>query len=128
MDIAPTSLRSADDEEASGGGAPWVRVCALNDIPLRGARVLQTETQGAIALFRSAAQRVFALADRCPHRGGPLSQGMVCADTVVCPLHGWTLDLASGCACAPDEGRARRYAVQLRGEEVWLCLRPEGDA
>lgn len=102
----------------------WVRVCALEDIPLLGARVLQAGPYGDIALFRPAAERVFALADRCPHQGGPLSQGLVSGDTVTCPLHGWTIALDSGCACAPDVGCARRYPVRLRAGEVWLSLQP----
>ena len=84
----------------------WVRVCAVEDIPLLGSRVLKREGGDDIALFRPAAARVFALADRCPHKGGPLSQGIVSGDTVTCPLHGWNIQLDSGQACAPA-GRLR---------------------
>lgn len=102
--------------------AHWTRVCAIDDIPLLGTRVLEREDGNAIALFRPAAERVFALADRCPHKGGPLSQGIVAGDTVTCPLHGWQIALDSGQACAPDVGCARRYAVRLTDGAVWLSL------
>ena len=100
----------------------WLRVCAIDEIPVLGARVLQREEGGDIAIFRPATDRVFALADRCPHKGGPLSQGIVSGDTVTCPLHGWNIALDSGQACAPDVGCARRYPVQLRDGHVWLSL------
>ena len=106
----------------------WVRVCAVDDIPLLGARVLQRGDGDDIALFRPAAARVFALADRCPHKGGPLSQGIVSGDTVTCPLHGWNIGLEGGHACAPDVGCARTYPVQLRDGEVWLSLPPGAHA
>jgi len=102
----------------------WVRICAIEDIPLLGARVLERHGGDNIALFRPAVARVFALADRCPHKGGPLSQGIVSGDTVTCPLHGWNIGLDSGQACAPDVGCARTYPVQLRDGQVWLSLLP----
>ncbi len=105
-----------------GAVASWVAVCALDDIPLLGSRVLVQEGRDDIALFRPAEDRVFALADRCPHKGGPLSQGIVSGDTVTCPLHGWNIGLDSGQACAPDVGCARTYPVQVRDGEIWLSL------
>lgn len=103
--------------------ASWVRVCAIDEIPVLGSRVLRA-ADGDIALFRPAPERVFALADRCPHKGGPLSQGIVSGDSVTCPLHGWNIQLDSGQACAPDVGCARTYPVQLRDGQVWLALPP----
>ena len=67
----------------------------------------------AIAIFRNAEDRVFALLDRCPHKGGPLSQGIVFGDSVACPLHNWTIGLADGCARAPDAGCTQRFTVKL---------------
>src|SRR5690606_21653113 len=100
----------------------WLRVCAIEEIPVLGARVLRRGDGDDIALFRPAPDRVFALADRCPHKRGPLSQGIVAGDIVTCPLHGWNIQLDSGQACAPDVGCARRYPVQLRDGHVWLSL------
>ncbi|WFC41580.1 nitrite reductase small subunit NirD [Pseudoxanthomonas sp. SE1] len=106
----------------------WVEVCALDDIPLLGARVLVRAGQDDIALFRPAGDRVFALADRCPHKGGPLSQGIVAGDSVTCPLHAWQIALDSGQACAPDVGCVRRFDVEVRDGMVWLCLAAALDA
>jgi nitrite reductase (NADH) small subunit len=99
----------------------WVRVCRLEDIPLLGARVVQREA-GDIAVFRSAEDEVFALLDRCPHKGGPLSQGIVHGNKVACPLHGWNIRLEDGCAVAPDEGCAATFPVRVESGEVFLQI------
>lgn len=100
----------------------WIEVGRLEDIPRLGARVVQTAA-GDIAVFRTATDEVFALQDRCPHRGGPLSQGIVHGRRVTCPLHNWVLELTDGCAVAPDEGCAARYAVRQESGRVFLSLR-----
>lgn len=100
---------------------PWVHLCALEDIPRLGSRVVEREA-GNLAVFRTAADTVFALLDRCPHKGGPLSQGIVHGETVTCPLHSWNIDLATGEAKAPDEGCARRFPVKVENGEVFLSL------
>ncbi len=108
------------------GMRQWIRICHLDDIPVLGARVLQMPGVEPIALFRSEGERVFALLDRCPHKGGPLSQGLVAGDSVTCPLHAWQIDLNSGQACAPDVGCARRFPVRVQAGEVWLSLQDPG--
>lgn len=100
----------------------WVRICQLDDIPPLGARVLEREDQGNIALFRTASDQVYAVLDRCPHKGGPLSQGIVAGETVTCPLHSWNIALATGEACAPDVGCVRKYPARVEAGEVWLSL------
>ena len=100
----------------------WLRICRLDEIPAAGARVLLRTGEEDIALFRTAGDRVFALVDRCPHKGGPLSQGIVAGDSVTCPLHGWNIALHSGEACAPDVGCARRFPVKVETGDVWLSL------
>jgi nitrite reductase (NADH) small subunit len=97
----------------------WQRICSIEDIPRLGARVVR-RAGGDIAVFRTAEDDVFALADQCPHKGGPLSQGIVHGKQVTCPLHGWKVCLDDGNAVAPDQGCARRYAVKLEGAEVYL--------
>lgn len=98
----------------------WIKVCKLDDIPAQGARRVELGG-GRAALFRTREGEVFALADRCPHKGGPLSQGMVCGTRVTCPLHGWSVELASGEAVAPDQGRARTLPVRVdEAGDVWL--------
>lgn len=99
----------------------WETLCPLADIPLLGSRVVHSE-DGDIAVFRTADDQVFAVHDKCPHKGGPLSQGIVHGTAVTCPLHNWKIDLASGAALAPDLGCTRRYEVRIDGGEVMLCL------
>ena len=97
----------------------WKRVGALTDIPCQGSRIVATPI-GDIALFRTQDDQVFALHDRCPHKGGPLSQGLVQGHQVACPLHNWVIDLATGTAVAPDEGRTACVAVKVEEDGVWL--------
>lgn len=99
----------------------WRKICAIAAIPRLGTRVV-TAPAGAIVLIRTDQDRVYALDDRCPHKGGPLSQGIVCADHVTCPLHAWSIKLADGCASAPDEGRVHVYQTRVENEEVWVRL------
>ncbi len=99
----------------------WTEIANLDDIPRLGSRVLETDTV-RIAVFRTAADAVFALKDECPHRKGPLSQGIVHDTTVTCPLHNWKIDLASGEARAPDEGCTRSYPVKVEDGRVFLGL------
>jgi len=102
----------------------WTLVGAIDDIPPLGARVIRGASAdvGDVAVFRGDGDRVFALADRCPHKGGPLSQGIVFGDRVACPLHNWTIELATGCASAPDVGCARRFAIRIDGDQVFVAL------
>jgi len=99
----------------------WIEIAALNDIPRLGARVVRTDTV-EIAVFRTAGDEVFAIKDECPHRKGPLSQGIVHNTTVTCPLHNWKIDLASGEAKAPDQGCTRSYPVKVKDGRVYLGL------
>lgn len=100
----------------------WTEVSRLSEIPRLGSRVVQT-TKGDIALFRTADDTVFALDDHCPHKGGPLSQGIVHGQSVTCPLHSWVIDLTSGEAQAPDIGCVKRTPVKLEGDRVLIGLR-----
>ncbi len=101
----------------------WSRICAVRDIPALGARVVKVAGT-SIAIFRTADDRIFALRDRCPHTGGPLSQGIVHGEQVTCPLHGWVIGLRDGVAVAPDLGCAPCYEVRVKDGEVWLDFRP----
>ena len=92
----------------------WRNVGSLDDIPKRGARRLCFRIDGRpVAIFRTAANEVFALADACPHRSGPLSEGIVAGATVTCPLHNWTIMLEDGNALAPDRGSVATYPVKI---------------
>lgn len=101
----------------------WIEVGRLDDIPRRGSRrVRGPDPDLPIAVFRTAEDAVFALVDRCPHRAGPLSEGIVQGCAVACPLHGWVIDLASGVAEAPDEGMTPTIAVRVEDGRIWLAL------
>lgn len=103
----------------------WLDVGRLDEIPPLGARVVNT-AHGDVAVFRTADDHVFALNDQCPHRGGPLSQGIVHGHRVTCPLHNWVIDLAEGSAVAPDEGHAACHDVKVEEGRVWLRLSAGG--
>ena len=95
----------------------FVDVGALEDIPVRGARVLKTK-QGCVAVFRTHEDKVFALDDRCPHKGGPLSEGIVHGDAVTCPLHNWVISLVTGEAQGADEGQVGSYEVRVEDGRI----------
>ena len=97
----------------------WTDIGALSDIPVQGARVIKTHA-GCVALFRTADDRVFALNDRCPHKGGPLSEGIVHGDRVTCPLHNWVFDLNTGVAQGADVGSVATYDVRVEGGRVLM--------
>jgi len=99
----------------------WIEIAGLEDIPKLGARVVKTDTID-IAIFRTSSDHVFALKDECPHKKGPLSQGIVHDNTVTCPLHNWKIDLASGQAKSPDEGCTNSYPVKVENGRVFLGL------
>ncbi len=90
----------------------WINIGPLEAIPRLGSRVIATEA-GDIAVFRTGDNQLFALRDACPHQGGPLSQGMVYGNKVACPLHNWSIDLATGKAVSPDEGCVGHYEVRV---------------
>src|SRR4051812_49307828 len=99
----------------------WIRVGALSDIPRLGSRVVKWHAED-IAVFRTADDRVFALFDRCPHKAGKLSQGIVHNGFVTCPLHSWLIGLSDGQAQDPDEGCVNTVPVKLEGDEILLAL------
>lgn len=99
----------------------WMHVGCIDDIPRRGARCVRNGAL-TIALFRTADDRVFALEDKCPHRGGSLAQGIVHDDCVTCPLHNWVISLKSGTAQGADEGRTATYPVQIRDGRIFLDI------
>ena len=96
----------------------WKTICAVTDIPVLGARRVERARGMAVAVFRNSEDKVFALLDRCPHKGGPLSQGIVFGESVACPLHNWSIGLADGCAKSPDEGCTVPFAVTVK--QAWF--------
>ena len=102
----------------------WVEIVSLDDIPRLGSRVIRTDTMD-VALFRTRDDQVFALRDACPHKGGPLSQGIVHGSSVTCPLHNWKIDLASGEALGPDEGCTNVFDTKIENGRVYLALKAD---
>ena len=98
----------------------WKLVCRVDDIPVLGSRRVARPQGMDVAVFRNDAGQVFALLDRCPHKGGPLSQGIVFGTSVACPLHNWTIGLDDGCAKQPDEGCTPRFSVKVEDGAVYL--------
>ena len=99
----------------------WIDVGLMSDIPPMGARVVRSG-DGDIAVFRTADDQVFALYDRCPHKGGPLSEGIVHGRSVTCPLHNWVISLETGGVEGPDKGCAARIAVSVDQGRIRLAL------
>lgn len=106
---------------ASSAASDWVRVCRFDDIPPLGARIVPAAA-GDIAIFRGGDDRVFALRNRCPHKQGPLSEGIVAGCQVTCPLHNWVIDLESGQALGADSGSVP--VIPLKIEDGFIHIRP----
>lgn len=104
----------------------WTRVCHVSDIPSRGGRVAKVgETE--LAIFRLSHGAILAVENRCPHRNGKLSEGIVADHTVICPLHGWRINLVSGEAVTPDKGCVVKFPVEIREGAVYLDITPKLD-
>jgi nitrite reductase (NADH) small subunit len=99
----------------------WIAIGNISDIPLRGARCVNTPG-GKIAVFRTADDRIFAIDDHCPHKGGPLSQGIVHGAAVTCPLHNWVISLETGKALGADQGCVRTIPIKREGDTILIAL------
>ena len=100
----------------------WKVICRVEDIPVLGSRRVARANGMDVAVFRNDQDQLFAVLDRCPHKGGPLSQGIVFGTSVACPLHNWTIGLADGCANAPDEGCVPKFSCKVENGKVMLDL------
>jgi len=97
----------------------WIKITKLEDIPVLGSRVVETDTM-SIAVFRGTDDMVYAIKDACPHKNGPLSQGIMHGTSVTCPLHGWKIDLKSGEALGPDEGCTNVFETKVEDNTVFM--------
>lgn len=102
----------------------WFDLGPFAALPERGARCVRVGDL-RVAVFRTSGGEVFALRDQCPHRGGPLSQGIVHGTRVTCPLHDWVIDLTTGRAMGVDEGATRKFNVRVVDGRVALELPAE---
>ena len=101
----------------------WIDICGLDDVPPLGSRILETGDI-TIAIFRTSTNEIFAIEDKCPHKGGPLSQGIVHGQRVTCPLHNRVFDLREGKALAPDRGCLKRFKAYVADGRIRLELTP----
>ncbi len=99
----------------------WLDIGWLHEIPVRGSRTVPVEGGEEIAVFRTGDDKVFALVNRCPHKGGPLSAGLVHGHSVACPLHNWNIALATGQAQGEDKGCTPVIPVRLSAGRVLIC-------
>lgn len=97
----------------------WIDIGAIEDIPLRGARKVKTR-EGCIAVFRTDEATVYATSNTCPHKGGPLAEGIVHAAKVTCPLHNWVFDLETGEAQGADDGRIDTYPAKVEDGRILI--------
>ncbi|MEM6890007.1 MAG: nitrite reductase small subunit NirD [Pseudomonadota bacterium] len=97
----------------------WVDIGHIDEVPLRGARLVKTHI-GCIAIFRTSEAEVYAATNSCPHKGGPLSEGIVHGQSVTCPLHNWVFDLNTGEAQGADDGRITTYRVRVQDDRILL--------
>jgi len=97
----------------------WIDIAALDDVPQRGARVVKTAV-GCIAVFRTGEDEVFALQNACPHKAGPLAEGIVHGKSVTCPLHNWVISLETGLALGADDGKVATYAAKVEDGRILL--------
>jgi len=97
----------------------WIDISALDAVPVRGARMVKT-AHGCVAVFRTAADEVFALDNACPHKSGPLAEGIVHGRAVTCPLHNWVISLETGMVQGPDEGQVATYPARVEGGRILL--------
>jgi nitrite reductase (NADH) small subunit len=97
----------------------WIDIAALEDVPQRGARIIKTAL-GCVAVFRTADDEVFALDNACPHKAGPLAEGIVHGKSVTCPMHNWVISLETGEAQGADEGSVATYPARVDGGRILL--------
>lgn len=97
----------------------WIDIASIDEIPVRGARVVKT-SEGCVAVFRTGADEVFALDNACPHKAGPLAEGIVHGKSVTCPLHNWVISLETGEAQGADEGQVSTYPARVENGRILL--------
>jgi nitrite reductase (NADH) small subunit len=103
----------------------WIRITQTEDFPLREGRAVPLGGE-EIAIF-NLGDKFLAVGNRCPHRGGPLADGIVAGESVVCPLHGWKVCLASGEVSRPQEQNActRTFPVKVTDGIVYVQFAAE---
>ena len=100
----------------------WLDIGPVDQIAPGNARTLPVVGGEEIAVFHTLDSRFYALVNKCPHKHGPLSQGIVHGSTVTCPLHSWKIQLEDGQVVPPDVGCVKKFPVKVENGEVFLGL------
>jgi nitrite reductase (NADH) small subunit len=101
--------------------AQWVRLCGVADAPAEGNVNEQRAGEVEICLAKIDGE-LRALDNLCPHRRGPLGQGWIEGNAVVCPWHSWAFDLTTGCATYPEGEKVSAFPVRIQGEEIQVDM------
>ena len=98
----------------------WLRVAPVGAIPEKEGRRVQHGDQ-VVALF-NLGKEYCAVENQCPHKGGPLADGIVAGKNVFCPLHNWKISLENGCALSGGAGQVKTFPVKVEGNEIYLAF------
>jgi len=101
----------------------WVKLCSASEAPAEG-NVIEAEAEGVSVCLARLNGDLAAVDNICPHRGGPLGQGWIEGNAVVCPWHSWAFSLATGITEPPERARVDVFAVRTEGDDVLVDLEP----
>ncbi len=101
--------------------ARWVRVCGVSEAPAAG-QAMEADAAGVGVCLANVNGELSALDNWCPHRRGPLGQGWVQGESVVCPWHSWTFNVRTGVAEFPVHERVVVFPVLVVGEDVLVDI------
>lgn len=98
-----------------------IALCQLDDLPVGLGRAFEVDGK-PIAIFRTRAGRIFAVDGVCPHKGGPLADGMLAGDSVVCPYHAFRFEGATGACDQPGICDIASYPVEVTDDDVFVTI------
>lgn len=101
--------------------AIWTQLCGISEAPSKD-EVKEVEVEGRMLCLANMGGTFHALDNWCPHRQGPLGQGWVEGETVVCPWHAWAFDCRTGIAAEPEQAQVKVFPVQIQNGTVEVDL------
>lgn len=99
----------------------WVKVCSVAEAPGEG-NVAEANADGVAVCLANVNGELSALDNVCPHRGGPLGQGWIEGNAVVCPWHSWTFNVKTGVAEYPEKEKVAVFPVRVDGDDVLVQI------
>ena len=99
----------------------WVKLLSAAEAPGEG-KVMEAEAEGVSVCLARLDGELTALDNWCPHRRGPLGQGWIEGNAVVCPWHSWAFNLHTGIAEPPDRARVDVLEVRVEGDDILINL------